>query len=214
MQFYLREMFVYVFYWSWQRQFIKWRSGDGEEHSNQARLSRRVNKRDSGMLKIPFRCLDGSGGAMLYAARSWKFTASSTYPASRTDRKMGIACLHHCLICIISLANSVPETTHANKWSYQQARISRMRIPTRIFVVKDVYFRIKHAHGLKKRRRTVSYIRSLNYFISGLIIKIFTKHCFSDNNILKEPHFCIWSRSSRNSFQSAYRWKQKKTTAN
>lgn len=48
--------------------------------------------------------------------------------------------------------------------------------------------KLKPGHGF-------SYIRSLNYFISDFIIKIFTKRFLSDNNILKEEtEFCIWKR--------------------
>lgn len=44
-----------------------------------------------------------------------------------------------------------------------------------------------------KPRHAFSYIRSLNYFISDFIIKIFTKRFLSDNNILKvETEVCIW----------------------
>lgn len=43
-----------------------------------------------------------------------------------------------------------------------------------------------------KPRHVFSYIRSLNYFISDFIIKIFTKRFLSDNNILKEEtEVCI-----------------------
>lgn len=55
---------------------------------------------------------------------------------------------------------------------------------------------------------SVSYIRSLNYFISDFIIKIFTKRFLSDNNILKEEtEDCIWR--GKKSVRSVNR--QKKT---